>query len=125
MPEHMIELEPSRYFRIPRPKDSRPIRKALPFVESLIGQYTHRVRNATIHTSKGKSHISVGCWCGLSFYVSPRKKTRLVAIPGEGRPLCGTCEGRVIGAGKTDSRMVGAHELRFRPRPAPEQGMNP
>lgn len=113
----MIAIEPSRYFKKRREGDRVvAVSKALPFVESLQGEYTHRVRHVTLHTLLGKSHLAVSCWCGLTICISASRKGRLVAEPGEGRPMCGTCEGRVIGAGLAGSREIAGRPVMFRPR---------
>lgn len=97
MNHKMIPVEPSRYFK--RTGDGISVSRSLPFVESMVGKYTHRVRHVTLHTCRGVSHLAVQCWCGMGMNVDlPKKNGRLVAAPGEGRPMCAGCEGRAMDA---------------------------
>lgn len=88
---------------------------ARPFVASDAGEYVHRVRSVTIHAMLGQAHMAVRCWCGMTQLVSKRKKGRLLDAPPAGRPMCATCEGRVIGAGKIGARKIGEADVRYKP----------
>jgi hypothetical protein len=116
----MIDIEPCSWIRHPHcdRKTTLFARRSLPFVESSRGEYTHRVRHVTLHTCAGQSHFSVSCWCGMILHISPRRHGKLVAAPGEGRPICATCEGRVIGAGLVGSREIAGRPVMFRTRNA-------
>lgn len=88
---------------------------ARPFVASDAGEYVHRVRSVTVYTVLGKSHMAVRCWCGMTQLVSKRKKGRLLDVPTAGRPMCATCEGRVIGAGEIGARKINGMDVRYKP----------
>lgn len=67
-----------------------------PYVASLAGQYVHLPRSATQHVSRfnGEHSETVRAWCGIRLYTAnPGRAAWLPEIP-EGRPLCGTCQGR-------------------------------
>lgn len=114
----MIEIEPSPYFK--KSGIGHAVTKALPFVESGAGEYTHRVRHITLYTVLGKSHMAVACWCGMSINVgSRRRRSKLVDSPTTGRPVCATCEGRVIGAGIVPPREIGGKHVMYAPRNRP------
>ena len=96
-----------------------PIKRALPYVESARGSYTHRVRNAALHHLEGwPPHVSVSCWCGMSLNIGGRRTvgSKFVAVPSLGRPVCATCEGRAIGAGLEDSHKINGRMVRFQPQ---------
>ena len=113
----MIDIEPSRIIKHPHAgKDCVAAKRSLPFVESLQGEYTHRVRHVTLHNGLAKAHFSVTCWCGMTICISARRKGRLVAEPGEGRPICATCEGRVVGAGVVGEREIAGKAVMYQPR---------
>lgn len=91
------------------------VKRALPFVASDAGEYVHRVRSAVVYEVCGKAHMAVRCWCGMTQLVSKRKKGRLLDVPTAGRPMCATCEGRVIGAGKIGARKINGMDVRYKP----------
>jgi hypothetical protein len=95
----MVELQRARLPRW-RPSPILPIAKSLPFVESRMGRYTHRVRCANL---------------GMSFCISERKG-RFVEEPSPGYVVCATCEGRAIGAGQLGAREIAGREVMFAPR---------
>lgn len=113
----MIDIEPSSIIKHPHAgKHCTAAKRSLPFAESLQGEYTHRVRHVTLHNSLKTAHLSVICWCGMSLIVSARKKGQLVAQPSEGRPLCATCEGRVIGAALIGEPEIDGRQVMYQPR---------
>ena len=96
-----------------------PIKRALPYVESARGSYTHRVRNAALHHLEGwPPHVSVSCWCGMSLNIGGRRTvgSKFVAVPSLGRPVCATCEGRAIGAGTDADHKINGRIVRYAPR---------
>lgn len=114
----MICLELQNTSRHPMLNGSIRAVASLPFVESASGTYTHRPRSATLHTILGKSHLAVSCWCGMTILVSERRKNRLLDHPTPGRPMCASCEGRVIGALGVDDFRINERLVRY----APKQG---
>lgn len=79
--------------------------KSLPIYVSRFGTRAHRVRSGAVHRNHGKGwdspndgYVTVQLWCGQSGGQIGRKGS-LYALPPEGYPLCGTCEGRAVGAG--------------------------
>ena len=88
-------------------------KKSLPFAASTAGIYAHRVRSVDMITMLGESHLAVACWCGMTLLVSTRKKTKLYEEVPDGRPMCATCEGRVIGK---DSGKINGLDVRYKPR---------
>lgn len=62
-------------------------------------------------------------WCSkLPIRINGRTKTMtnhggvLLAIVPENEVLCATCEGRAIGAGQTESRLINGHMVKYAPR---------
>lgn len=111
----MVEIEPARK-ALARGLCIATASRALPFVESGAGEYTHRTRQVTVHSVLGRMHMGVRAWCGMTLLISPpKKKGRLVAAPGHGRPLCATCEGRAIGAGLLGAREIAGRQVIYRP----------
>lgn len=109
----MVEIEPARK-ALARGLCVATASRALPFVESGAGEYTHRTRQLTVHSILGKTHMAVRAWCGMTLLISPpKKKGRLVAEPGVGRPICATCEGRAIGAGQLGARQIAGRRVMF------------
>lgn len=121
----MVDLEPARLpaWRGDYTSPSR-VKSSLPFVESARGEYTHRVRSATVYTvinataftPKGTMHAAVNCWCGMTLLLSAKKRSRLVAEPSEGRPICATCEGRAIGAGQLGTQEIAGRAVKYSPK---------
>jgi len=99
------------------------IKASLPFVKSSRGYYTHRVRSANsyIYTSSGLTykagelHIAVQCWCGMTLLISKRKFGKFLVEPPDGSPVCATCEGRAIGAGKLGAREIAGRPVMYSP----------
>ena len=91
-------------------------KRSLPFVQALGGKYTHRVRFLTLHNSLETPHAAIQCWCGVLLLASEKKGngTKLLAEPSE-RPICATCEGRAIGAGKVGAREINGKPVMFSP----------
>lgn len=100
------------------PGRMRSVRRSVPFVESFYGTYTHRVRSITMHELLNKSHMSVGCWCGMTINLSQHRRNRLLLEPSQGRPICATCEGRAIGSGQLGAREILGRPVMFSPREA-------
>jgi len=94
-------------------------KRSVPFVMSLRGMYVHRVRDIVLHNLCGGVHMSVSCWCGQSLLISKRKAGVLLAEVPDGRPVCATCEGRAIGAGKADVQTINGRPAMFSPRRGP------
>ena len=70
---------------------------ALPLFLGHYGIMAHRVRRAWLLTwDSGGSVVGVRYWCGND---GSTGRGRLLAVPPEGVPICGTCEGRAVGAG--------------------------
>lgn len=94
------------------------VKRALPFVESFRGQYTHRVRAIQVLVNSWGSHMAVRCWCGQTVSISQRKPNRGNALMVEptGRPICATCEGRAIGAGQLGAPEIAGRPVMFSPR---------
>ena len=98
-----------------------PVKRALPYIESVRGLYSHRVRNATMYVIDGKTHMGVSCWCGMSLCVGKKSTGQLVGQPSIGRPICATCEGRAIGAGQEASHKINGRLVKFTPQQARNQ----
>lgn len=98
--------------------DTRPRRphiqakRVLPFTASPVGTRMHRVRSCVIYppTARLPGHLSISTWCGTS-----SGRWALYADPGE-MEVCGTCEGRAIGAGQIEAPPGSEHVLLFSPR---------
>lgn len=105
-----------------------PISKALPIYYSRRGVMAHRVRSGQMytHTRKdrpGQTRFVFKLWC-LQTGVTGNGLGRLAAVPPEGYPLCGTCEGRAVGAGYPGvAILMTRYELLYSPREgrAPQQ----
>lgn len=93
-------------------------KESLPFVESHMGRYTHRVRYVELHTCQKESHLAAGCWCGMTVLISKRKPGRIISAPSDGFIVCATCEGRAIGSGQLGARVIAGREVMFRPHGA-------
>lgn len=92
-----------------------PIVKSLPYWRSSQGSYVHRVRSGTIYFHDRKpSHTALGLWCGMHGFIG--RKGGLMAEPPPTATICATCEGRAIGAGQTESRMICGRVVKFAPR---------
>ena len=111
----MIPLEKHKVPDSTRHLQHTYAKAALPFVASDAGEYVHRVRSVTVHAMLGQAHMAVRCWCGMTQLISKRKKGRLLAAPLLGKPMCATCEGRVIGAGKAGARKINDVDVRYKP----------
>lgn len=108
-----------------RDRNEWPIIRSLPFFFSPMMSRVHRVRAARARfDGKGIESICVHLWCGQNnfIYSTPkasekyRKRNRLVEFPPQGEAVCGTCEGRAIGAGQLESRMIAGRMLLFTPQ---------
>lgn len=97
---------------------SQPILKSLPYFRTQSGSYIHRVRYGTIHHYNGQyTHFALKFWCGMTGLGSDkRKQARFYDVPPDGMVVCATCEGRAIGAGLTESRMIAGKIVKFSPR---------
>lgn len=88
----------------PRPVN---IKRMVPFVMKATGR-VHRVRSARIYFHRdcpeiygGRTeHIGVHLWCGQQALPGGRSRALLLHEPPDGAALCGTCEGRAVGAGQ-------------------------
>ena len=115
----MIDIKPSKQHLgkwKPPGLELKTIRKSLPFLESFRGYYAHRVKHVTMQTFQGKSHFIVKVWCGASFCNGGDGKgqTYFIDEPTMNRPICATCEGRFIGAGMIDDRMINGRKVMYR-----------
>lgn len=70
----------------------------------------HRVRSATVYDHGPCWQM----WCGQTRFDRDRPD-RTDAPPTDGLPLCGTCEGRAVGAGHTSPLGISKDTLLFRP----------
>lgn len=109
---------------------------SLPFYRAFMGQYIHRVRYGYLFVelpdSYNRTRYSFTMWCGAhgSVHADPEKPRyhgrgqhrirgsggELFGVVPETGVCCATCEGRVIGAGLTESRMIAGRMLVFSPR---------
>jgi hypothetical protein len=118
-----IDLVREKEMRGFRPKGLEVLRlvKSLPFYHRM-GNYVHRVRSGWIYVESGEwTHTSIRFWCGGTGFLAPRRKSRyadgnLIAQVPSDAVCCATCEGRVIGAGVTESRVLAGRFLSFSPR---------
>lgn len=114
----MIDLTPSRYMKRKGfgSENCKAIKKSVPFVEARRGEYTHRVRHVTLMNFRNKSHFAVHCWCGMTMCVGGSGKGTGVLLdsPSSNRPMCATCEGRVIGAGLLGSCEISGRQVMYR-----------
>lgn len=116
--EMMIDIKPyvKSCYMAPNSKIT-PVKKSLPFIEAFRGFYAHRVKHVSIYTSpKGKSHFIIKTWCGASFCNGGGGKgqTFFTEHPTRNKPICATCEGRYIGAGNIDDRMINGRKVMYR-----------
>lgn len=86
-------------------RETLEAKRSLPFVVGQAGTYVHRVRSVTLRPERW----SAMTWCGQ---IKHSKNSRLVGEAPEGRTVCGTCQGRAIGAGQIDE---GGRPLIFAP----------
>jgi hypothetical protein len=100
-----------------RPSD---ITRALPVYYTLRGKMAHRVRHAQVYFDRplpdnSKARVCIQLWCGQNGNLN--KWGRLVPVPPDGWPLCGTCEGRAVGAGYPGVAILETrYELLYSPR---------
>lgn len=110
----LIDLLPVRR----RWKDALYAKRSLPFVESLRGNYAHRVRSVayyTLHSPRHPPHAAVKCWCGQTILIGgKRESAQLVADVS--LPICATCEGRAIGAGQVGAREIAGRPVMYSPK---------
>lgn len=105
----------------PRPT---PLRKCLPIYVSRMGRYAHRVRSGEFRIERWRrteeSRITLDLWCGQTGRLTngaSRYAGDLHAVPPKGFPLCGTCEGRAVGAGyPAIAFLLQRYELMYAPR---------
>lgn len=99
----------------------RPISKALPVYYSLRGTMAHRVRYGHVYAPKAGhwprgSRLVFTLWCGQHGTIG-NPWGRLVALPPDSHPMCGTCEGRAVGAGYPGIAILTLrYELLYSPR---------
>ena len=94
----------------------------------------HRVRNVVIHWKFAQydrpesgivySHMSVETWCGQATNLE-KNRGILMNNPLDDWPVCGTCEGRAIGAGQVESERLTGKPLLFTPRRRPLTAPDP
>jgi len=93
------------------------LKASLPFFQAKPGAYVHRVRSGSIHIRNGEfSHTSIHYWCGGMGFLEQRRGSKLMDSPPPDAVMCATCEGRAIGAGLTESRVIAGRFVRFSPR---------
>lgn len=56
----------------------------------------HRTRSGTLRTRGGEEHVSYQVWCGQFVYAS--RAMHATDSPTDSLPICGTCDGRALGA---------------------------
>ena len=103
--------------------EDRQITAAPPYVFTNHTSRAHRIRSATIYnTDSDAPRVAYNCWCGQTVLDSERKRKRMNKIvtltdtvPNY-LPICGTCEGRAIGAGHADSHEINGRFVVFSPR---------
>lgn len=122
LPERRFSFSYHNYDLGPR---SKSITSALPVYLSRYAKMAHRVRSGALHFDGKRTngvqmaHVSVSMWCGQSGSIG--NKGQLMAVPPEGVPLCGTCEGRAVGAGYPSiAFLIQKHALLFSPREGAE-----
>lgn len=112
-PVELVELLPpltGSFGRI----EALPLRLGPRFVRTVDMGRWHRVRSGIRFERWG--HTSWTLWCGQHATQGGRRGDCLSASePFDGAPVCGTCEGRAIGAGQIP-RPGGMDELVFSPR---------
>ena len=109
--------------------------RSLPFYRAFMGSYVHRVRYGYHFVESADSSIptrfALTMWCGshgtiqlsdqtaarLRKHYPPQRKRggELFAVPPDRSFSCATCEGRAIGAGQTESRVLAGRMLVFSP----------
>ena len=90
------------------------IRKSLPFWQSHMRGYVHRVRDGVVICTDGVPvHAAFGLWCGMT---GLNKNGTLLYEPGPRDVLCATCEGRAIRAGLLGAPIIAGRPVRFSPR---------
>lgn len=70
-----------------------------------------------MQTFNGKSHFIVKTWCGASFCNGSKDgkgQTYFTKEPTNNRPICATCEGRFVGSGMIDNRMINGRKVMYR-----------
>ena len=104
------------------------VSRCLPFYQGNPNSYVHRIRYGTIHNWQGEySHTSFQFWCGGNGFLRHHQRKAngsrgriigglIYAVPPDKTVSCATCEGRAIGAGLTESRMIAGRMLVFSPR---------
>lgn len=114
----------------------RPVSRMAPFLMKSTGR-VHRVRSARIYAhgpdllpcwGGRQYHVGVSLWCGGSGFLDgptfsgpPRQRRDLLLHePPDGSIICGTCEGRAVGAGQQSAAWLTAPDrpLIFTPRRA-------
>lgn len=80
----------------------------------------HRIRSGVQYPHF--DHPSYQAWCGQA--ITPQGRPAATELPADGRPLCGTCEGRAAGAGhpspiSTDVELVFSPDRLTAPRWCP------
>jgi len=99
------------------------VTRSLPFFVSSRGSMTHRVRSAQLHIrthsydyahwpatvplDEWHTHVSMQMWCGQGGFLYRKSKGGFLFVdPPDNRPLCGTCEGRAVGAGEPSAAFL-------------------
>ncbi len=96
---------------------TRVLVRSLPFFQTASGKYIHRVRSANMHLWDGQpKHTALSLWCGMTGFLGGKRAGSVFADPPLNGPLCATCEGRAIGAGQTESRLICGRVVKFSPR---------
>lgn len=111
-----VVLEPpltrSGPWRPPGSEPNKPLATAPRYMRSAGMGRWHRPRSGTHHGLGG--HVTYSMWCGQ--HVSDAKGYISADAAPEGEPVCGTCEGRSIGAGQDSWPVPGLPDLLFEPR---------
>lgn len=104
-------IPPNPWRTLPEPLQAT---RVLPFATTARATRMHRVRSVSIYpeTEHFRAHLSVHTWCGQALAGAV-----MTADPGDWE-VCGTCEGRAIGAGQIPAPLGYESDLIFTPRTA-------
>lgn len=115
-----VVLEPPLTYSLPQRRSDCPPDEALAVAPRYMRSTYQRYGNlGRWHRPRSGIHIGLTgrtvyhTWCGQSMFPD---RTLTAEQLGEGDKVCGTCEGRAIGAGQDDWPVPGGPALLFEPR---------